>query len=393
MHQKLAGLSRRPDVTIIYSGHNEYLARYSWHRQVAYYDDDQDSHARAVLADRAAQFSPLVRLTREVLESFRVSEVPAVVSDAPGEAIERPSCSALESASVVAAFRDRLEAIVSDCERIGCLPVLLIPPGNEAGFSPSRTVALPKTTRRGRRALSERLRRARALEESEPSLAVAEYRALLADQPTLAEAHYRLALHYESAGDFSEANRHYALARDHDGIPLRCSGALEQVYRDVARDHPGALLIDGPAVLRAASPRGILDDHSFVDGVHPTLRSYAVLGQAVLDGLRARRAFGWPARAPAAVVDPSEIGIDAAAWARVCDAAASYYWAMAPFRVDPGDRQTKSLRYREAARRIRAGTHPEDVGVAGIGIRVGPGLGPVLPAGPRTGGTVAGTAP
>ena len=32
----------------------------------------------------------------------------------------------------VADFHRRLEAIVTDCERIGCLPILIIPPGNDA---------------------------------------------------------------------------------------------------------------------------------------------------------------------------------------------------------------------------------------------------------------------
>ena len=35
MHLKLAGLTRRPDALIVYSGHNEFLARFSLSNRVA----------------------------------------------------------------------------------------------------------------------------------------------------------------------------------------------------------------------------------------------------------------------------------------------------------------------------------------------------------------------
>ncbi len=41
MHWKLAGLTRRPDILIVYSGHNEFLARFSPLNRVAYYDDER----------------------------------------------------------------------------------------------------------------------------------------------------------------------------------------------------------------------------------------------------------------------------------------------------------------------------------------------------------------
>ena len=40
MHLKLASLPRRPDALIVYSGHNEFLARFSFANRVLYYDDD-----------------------------------------------------------------------------------------------------------------------------------------------------------------------------------------------------------------------------------------------------------------------------------------------------------------------------------------------------------------
>ena len=63
------------------------------------------------------------------------------------------------------------------------------------------------------------------------------------------------------------------------------------------------MLIDGPKVLAARSPHGIVGDCFFHDAQHPNLRGYAALAEDVLNQLGTRRAFGWPAATPVPVVD------------------------------------------------------------------------------------------
>ena len=87
-----------------------------------------------------------------------------------------------------------------------------------------------------RRALAHRLMEILTIEAQDPDRAIAAYRQIVAEQPTHARAHYRLARLLESAGSFAEANRHYILARDHDGLPLRCITPLEAVYRSCRHD-------------------------------------------------------------------------------------------------------------------------------------------------------------
>ncbi len=45
MHLKLTRLTRRPDALVVFSGHNEFLARFSLSNRVAYYFDEQSSCA------------------------------------------------------------------------------------------------------------------------------------------------------------------------------------------------------------------------------------------------------------------------------------------------------------------------------------------------------------
>ncbi len=287
MHQKLAGLSRRPDVLIVYSGHNEFVTRFSWLHRAAYYPDEPSPSRHWDTLQRLARASPLFRLVQENLEKQRVGLIPTRLLGPRETLVGRPVCTVEESAAIVADFHRRLAAIVADCQRIGCLPILIIPPGNDT-WDPNQSYAAATTRREEREALFRRLTAARARAASDAAGAVAAYQQILAEQPTLAEAHHRLARLLEAAGSFAEARRHYLLARDHDGLPMRCITPLEAAYRAVARQAPQAVLVDGPAILSDRSRHGILDERFFHDNVHPTLAAQVALAEAVLGQLKAR---------------------------------------------------------------------------------------------------------
>ena len=266
-------------------------------------------------------------------------------------------------------FQRRLEAIVAYCERIKCLPILIIPPGNDA-LGPSQSYVRPETRVQARRDFFRRLAEIRSGEQSNPAGAIESYRDALAEQPTHAQAHHRLARLLESAGEFSDANRHYVLARDFDGLPMRCHSRLEAAYRTVAKHHPqSAILVDGPAVLRAKSRHGILDNDLFHDNVHPTLRSHAALAEAVLSGLKARAAFGWPASTPPTCSGPTELPRNSTlmrppglpyASVRPCIMTGSQ-----PSCSTRAERIAWRDRYVRAAHEIEAGASPESTGSRG----------------------------
>ena len=236
MHQKLASLVERPDALVIFSGHNEFLGRFSLASRVAYYFDDPSSQHTTAWLDSARRFSPLYTLVLETLERHRVSVTPGQSLGVMETIVGRPVCTPDAADAVLADFHRRLEAIVTDCEQIGCLPILIIPPGNDAS-APNQSHATPSTDAAARRALAHRLIEVLTIEAQQPDQAIAAYRRIVVEQPTHAHAHYRLARLLESTHSFAEANRHYILARDHDGLPLRCITPLEAAYRTVARRH------------------------------------------------------------------------------------------------------------------------------------------------------------
>ena len=65
-------------------------------------------------------------------------------------------------------FGRRIEAIVSWCERIGAVPVLVIPPSNESGYEPNRSVLPASVSQRESAGRSPETGWRRARSESEP---------------------------------------------------------------------------------------------------------------------------------------------------------------------------------------------------------------------------------
>ena len=236
MSHKLGQLNHLPDALIIYSGHNEFQARFSWGRS-----GRTDSGWAAL----ALSYSPFCRLIREVRERNAVDGPPE--SEEKRQLVDWPVCHDWEYDEILTNFRRTLEVIVNDCESRGVLPILVIPPANDAGFEPSRSVLPVSASVEDRREVEHLFGIARE-SEGEPVKSMERYRALFG---ALAEVR-RGAL---SAGSLARTRRKIRRGesrirprRDCDGLPLRCPSPFQDVYRKVASKH-NCLLIDGPAEL------------------------------------------------------------------------------------------------------------------------------------------------
>ena len=84
--------------------------------------------------------------------------------------IDPPLCSPSETAEVLADFTARLEALVGYCERIGALPILIVPPANEADYEPSRSTLPPTVSGTERDRLVREFFEARGVEATNPVL-------------------------------------------------------------------------------------------------------------------------------------------------------------------------------------------------------------------------------
>lgn len=367
MHQRLVESRAIPDVVILYAGHNEFASRYGWSSDVAYYADDPRPPWAVAVVGRIARASPLARLAGELHERDLVAAPPRRLRR---RLVDVPSQTPEERSERFVDFRRRLEAMVVYCERVGALPVLVIPPGNDAGFEPNRSILPPETPLAERETFARSVEWARDLEASDPGASLAAYRVLIDQQPGFAETHFRVARLLEAAGDDEGAYRHYVAARDLDGHPMRCPSPCQDAYREVAGRHD-VVLVDGQAVLRDRHPRGQLDDRLFNDAMHPSLEGHVALAEAILAGLKGRAAFGWPGETPAPRIDLAECAdhfdVQVATWKAVCEFAASFYRTTVPIRHDPAERRGKEARYGEALIRLGAARTAEGLGLPGVG--------------------------
>ncbi len=365
IHYKITEIHKKPNLVIIYAGHNEFQAIYSWDRSTPIGDDDPLEFRREPIRF-LAEVSPMRAL---ILDALRENSVDRPPPPFPARAlVDLPNHRKTEYTRFLKEFYDRLDALVSTFERLDATVVLIIPCSNDAGFEPSRSVPNRSLTPAERRELETALKAARAA-ESDPDRAIKLYQLILDKQPTFAEAHYRSAKMYELKNNYTAARREYIAARNDDGQILRATTDFQNAYRDVAKKHH-VLLIDGQAEFEAIAPHGILDDHLFHDGQHPNVVGYSRLAQATLAALRDRRAFGWN-EGEAPRIDPADVlahfDINTECWIEVCRRTALFWIRVAPIRFDPTERNAKAHAYAKAAEKIKHGVKPEDAGVIGLG--------------------------
>jgi len=255
--------------------------------------------------------------------------------------------------------------------RLGAIPVLILPPANDAGFEPNRSFLPAATPRIEREAFEREFLAIRGSESSDPRGCIERYREMLGRQPGFAEAHYRLAELLKEASAWDGAYQHYVAARDLDGYPTRAPSDFQEAYRDLARRH-GCILIDGQALFHAIGTHGMLDDLLFHDSMHPSLRGYIALAQAVLQALHTTRAFGWPQGLPAPIIEPARcvthFGLGRDTWRHLCHWGIGFNGLMAPLRYDPSNRLRLQELNRLAEERIDAGYDPDALGLPNLGI-------------------------
>jgi hypothetical protein len=368
-HEKLGALRRRPDVLMIYCGHNEFSARFSAASDRRHYFDETLPSVWTFLVDRMEDASSVIRLIRETAEKCRIAIPPS--RNGHRTLVDGPVYTPNDHNALLIDFRRRLELIVSYAERIGAEPILIVPPANDADFEPNRSFLPAGTTREDREAFRRDFLAARQIEETDPRRSLERYRALLARQPGFAETHYRIAHLLCRDAAWDEAYQHYVMARNLDGFPMRMLSTFQRTYHEVAARH-ACILIDGQSYFHAIGRHGLLDNMIFHDGIHPSLRGQIALAQAVLQSIEKRRLFGWPHDLAAPVIDPVDcaqhFNLTPDIWRRVCLWGIMFYDLTTGARYDSSRRHQMKDAFATAANRIEAGEPPESVGLPNIGV-------------------------
>ena len=265
--QQLAKSSHRPDLVILYSGHNDF-----------YHDlDELSRHAQSLTPqlDRVMFHSPSFRILDEVLASRS-----AIREFHQGGAafIDRKVCRGTDWQRRLDRFRDQIQQFVQHCRSNSIKLLVFVPAAAESCFDPNRSTLNVELSKSKQAALRKQYDQGIALERQEMWREASEvYQPLVNKYPEFAEFHFRLGLCLLNLDSFEQAQRHFENAKDLDGHPIR----MVRDYQDVVRETANRFrlpLIESADILREATPNGILDSSMFHDNVHPTMPAFYLLG-------------------------------------------------------------------------------------------------------------------
>jgi len=366
--ERLVGLERRPDLLIVYAGHNEFQSRFGWGRKVPYYWIESKV-APATMAKGIRAWSWGAEFFGRNADRFEIEVAPPPRYER--DPADSPSCTSAEYATVLHEYRRRLDGLLSDCDSAGIATMVILPPSNLGAFDPNRSVLSPETSLADQRDFMARFEGVRSRASANHEAAIQAYRDLIVEQPGFADAHYRLAQLLEKAGSYDEARREYTRASDLDGCPFRCQTPFLDVCRELGERHRSMVVV-APRLLESARPHGIVNDRLFADAHHPALNTFVIIARDAIRQIKARNMFGWPDDVPAPSFTLAEcverFNLDTEAWIEACKNSWKFYLVTCTLPRDGRWRKSVAMSYGNAVELLEAGKSPDETGIPSLRI-------------------------
>jgi len=273
--KRLNTLTVRPQLLLLYSGHNEF-----------FYDVEELATDLDTPWERfygLFEWSPLFRVLDQRIS--RHIGVQALEGQGTRSLVDRPIASPEARAKRLARFEGQLEQLAGWCERLKIDELWFVPAGSEADYAPNRSWQSRSPTVFQRAQIESLAQEGRSLQDAGRwHEAVDKYRDAVSRYPGFAEFHFQLAECLMHEGNRTEAALNYSRALESDGLPVRMTAPWRQKVTAVAGQHEIPFL-DAEDVLRPHTKSGILDRSVFLDYVHPNLRAYYYLGMAAIERL------------------------------------------------------------------------------------------------------------
>ena len=290
-------LGYKPDVFLVYEGHNEFIEpaffgalkhRSTFRTGLAYMLSCSRVYSGMWLATARLRNSPHspaggfeMRVMRDQTHIYSPEEKEAIVSE----------------------FRWRLERLVRRARAAGVKVVLTTVPCNLRQWRPEASSGVASLAERDRQRRSElfasgsRLLRAGRFEQAATDL---EQAARLA--PQHAETQFLLGQAYEGLGRFDDARSAYQRACDEDASPIRRLSGINSAIREIAHQQ-GALLVDVDRLFEQQSEHGLVGFNLIEDYVHPTRQGHELIAWHIWEAMEGAGWFGAKPHAQKAVFD------------------------------------------------------------------------------------------
>jgi tetratricopeptide (TPR) repeat protein len=87
-------------------------------------------------------------------------------------------------------------------------------------------------------------------------------------------------------GDFNQAEKYFAMAKDLDGLRFRAPGEMNDIIGKLCAKYPDAHLVDTKAVFQNWSADHLIGDSLILEHVHPNLTGYALISESFYDAIK-----------------------------------------------------------------------------------------------------------
>ena len=290
-------LDYKPDVFLVYEGHNEFI-------EPAFFDALKHRGSLRTGLEYALAHSRVYSGMRWATGPLRNSPHPPASGFETRVMREQTHVySPEEKEAIVAEFRWRLERLVRRAQEAGVKVVLATVPCNLRQWRPEASSGVATLAEPERRKRSELFASgSRHLKSGRFEMAAVDLEQAARIAPHHAETRFLLGQAYEGLGRFDDARCAYQRACDEDASPIRRLSGMNSAIRDVARQQ-GVLLVDIDQLFEQQSEHGLVGFNLIEDYVHPTRQGHELIAWQIWEAMEQAGWFNGKSRARKAVFD------------------------------------------------------------------------------------------
>jgi tetratricopeptide (TPR) repeat protein len=280
----------KPDLFIIYTGHNEFLEERTYHKLRQVPPAVRSTVALlartrtwAVMSSALKSLGVYPQVEKKGRDLMGV-KVNAILDQSAG--LDRYNRDDKLRKDILMHYRVSLERMVELARSVGAKVIFVTPASNLKDCSPFKsqhTKGLDKAMQQRSEQLLARANE--AIGRKDWNEALKDLDSALSSDPRYAELLYRRGKVLLALGRFDEAGNALRQARDEDICPLRALTPMRRIVTEVARDQ-GVPVVDFVGLLRrrmqAQYGYPIPGKEYFLDHVHPTIEGNKILALALL---------------------------------------------------------------------------------------------------------------
>lgn len=281
-------LPLKPDLVIIYSGNNEYLTSNRLLIDFWYYNLDCFLYYKSVFYRYLAKQAEKIR--KWIVYGHMGAHEPAWREELFAKRMyKKGEYDESEVQKIEDRYKANIEGILRLSRKNGFDVVLLTVPVNMLGHAPGKSLHKPSLTEKELQEWESSFTIGKKMEkDGNLDSAIVHYQKCLSIDPMYGEVYFRLGRTYDLKGDYVSAKKAYEEAADYDRLRSGAMPRLNNLIRQLARQHPEIILVDVVEFLEKKESHHILSGDFFYDDVHPYGYVHKMIAEQILRALALR---------------------------------------------------------------------------------------------------------